>query len=286
MWRGLAERIELVDELHHRRHRRVQVHPLLDVHGGAPDRVVRFAAEGAFSVCELFHLARPAFPALPAQKRRPMVHETPHAHQEPEASLDPRVAPLDFLFRRRDKHHVQPQRIRAVLLHHRVRIDDVALRLGHDVDVLEHHALREEACKRLVERNEADVAEHAREEPRIQQVQNRVLDASDIEIDRHPVRGRLLAERQLAIFRIGEAEEVPRGVDERVHRVGLAPGGTAALRTFDVDELRNRRERRIAAPGELRHLRELHRQLLVRNSDDAVLLAKNHRDRRAPVALP
>ena len=34
-----------------------------------------------------------------------------------------------------------------------------------------------------------------------------------------------------------------------------------------VDELRHLRQRRIAAPGERRHLRQLHRQLLVRHGD-------------------
>ena len=135
---------------------------------------------------------------------------------------------------------------------HVVGIDDVALRLRHDRAVLEHHALRQQPRERLVEVDQADVAEHAREEPRVEQVQDRVLDAAAVEVDRHPVRRRRRIERQLVVLRIAEAQEVPRRVDERVHRVGLAPRRPAALRTRHVDELRHLRQRRVAAAGERR----------------------------------
>src|SRR5262249_157903 len=60
----------------------------------------------------------------------------------------------------------------------------------------------------------------------------------------------------------------------------------AARRTRHVHEIRDLRQRRIAAAGEIRDLRQLDRQIVVRDGHDAVLLAVNHRDRRAPVALP
>ena len=129
--------------------------------------------------------------AFAADRLRPVIDQAPDANEEPEAAVEPAVAPLDLFLRRRHEHHVQPQRVSPVLRQHRVGIDDVAFGLGHDGAVLQHHALREEALERLVEVDQADFPEHAREEPRIQQVQDRVLDAAAVEIDRHPVRWHL-----------------------------------------------------------------------------------------------
>ena len=69
----------------------------------------------------------------------------------------------------------------------------------------------------------------AGEEARIEQMQNRVLDAADVLVDRQPVVGDLAVGRRVLVPRIGEAREVPGRVDEGVHRVGLAPRRPAAL---------------------------------------------------------
>ena len=104
----------------------------------------------------------------------------------------------------------------------------VAIGLVHD------HALREQAGERLVEVEMAALAHRAGEEARIEQMQDRVLDAADILVDRQPVIGHRRIGRGGIVGRIGEADEVPRRVDERVHRVGLAPRRPAAMRTGDV----------------------------------------------------
>jgi hypothetical protein len=57
--------------------------------------------------------------------------------------------------------------------------------------------------------DEPDVAQHAREEARVQQMENRVLHAAAVEVHRHPVRRRRRIERQLPVVRIAEAEEIP-----------------------------------------------------------------------------
>ena len=56
----------------------------------------------------------------------------------------------------------------------------------------------------------AQIAEDAREEARVDQVQDRVLDAAAVEIDRTPVADLLGIERQIRVLRIAEPEEVPR----------------------------------------------------------------------------
>ena len=203
---ALAEIVDRVDQLHQRRHGGVEVHPLLDVHGDAANRVVRFPPQLALRVGAVVATRRDA---LAADRLRPVIDDAPNAEEKTEAALEPGVGPLDFLLRRRDEHHVQTQRVGAVLLHHVVGIDDVALRLRHDVAVLHQHALREQALERLVEVDQAHVAQHAREEARVQQVQNRVLDAAAVEIDRQPIgRGRRI-ERHLLVVRVGKAEEIP-----------------------------------------------------------------------------
>src|SRR5437763_12333872 len=97
--------------------------------------------------------------ALGPDHPAPMVYDPPDSQQESETTLQACVAPLHFFLRRGDEHHVQTEGVRAVLSQHRIGIDDVALRLGHDVAVLEHHPLCEKTLERLVERDETHVAE-------------------------------------------------------------------------------------------------------------------------------
>ena len=73
----------------------------------------------------------------------------------------------------------------------------------------------------LVDLHQAEVAHHLGPEARVQQVQDRVLDAADVLVHRHPVL-RALGHHRLVVLRVAVAHEVPRRIDEGVHRVGLA----------------------------------------------------------------
>ena len=55
------------------------------------------------------------------------------------------------------------------------------------VGLVHHHALGEQAGERLVDAGMAGRFHRAGEEARVEQMQNRVLDAADILIDRQPV---------------------------------------------------------------------------------------------------
>jgi hypothetical protein len=55
----------------------------------------------------------------------------------------------------------------------------------------------------------------------IEQVQDRMLDPADVLLDRQPARDLLGIERLVRRL-AGEAQEIPRAVDESVERVGLA----------------------------------------------------------------
>ena len=95
-------------------------------------------------------------------------------------------------------------------------------------------------CDRLAMVHQAQVAHHFAEKSRIEQVQNRVLDAADVLVDRKPVRGFLFVEWRVVVVRIGVAIEIPGRVDERVHRVRFAPRRAAALRARGVHKFRQR----------------------------------------------
>ncbi len=183
------------------------MHALFDVAGDAPDGLVRLPPQRALRVGGVVTAGRDPFAA---DRLAPVIGQPPDAHQEPEAALETGVAPLDFLLWRRHEHDVQPQRVGAELLDHIVGIDDVPFRLRHDLAVLQDHALGQQPRERFAETRHAEVAEHAGEKPRVDEVQDGVLDAAAVEIDRSPVADLLGIERQAGVLRIAEAEEVPR----------------------------------------------------------------------------
>ena len=55
------------------------------------------------------------------------------------------------------------------------------------IGLVQHHALREQAGERFVDVRVAELVHRAGEEARIEQMQDRVLDAADILVDRQPV---------------------------------------------------------------------------------------------------
>jgi hypothetical protein len=73
---------------------------------------------------------------------------------------------------------------------------------------VQHHALGEQIGERLLEGDRAQFPHDARPEPRVQQVQNGMLDAADILIHRQPVLNPLV-QHGLAVVRTGEAQEIP-----------------------------------------------------------------------------
>ncbi len=112
-----------------------------------------------------------------------------------------------------------------------------------------------------------------------------MLDAAAVEIHRSPVGDPGGIERPFVVVGVAEPVVVPRRIDERIHRVGFAPGRAAAARAAHVHEVGNVRQRRIAAAGELHDRGQHHRQILVRNGHGPARAAVDHRDRRAPVTL-
>ncbi len=136
-------------------------------------------------------------------------------------------------------------------------------------DVVEHHALRQQVGERLRRLHQPHVMHDARPEPRIEQVQDGVLDAADVLIHLQPVVGARV-DHGLVVAKAGEAQEIPGRIHEGVHGVGFAPRIGAALRALALVERRRLRQRIAAA---IRHqvLRQAHRQVLVGHRHIAAL---------------
>src|SRR5262245_2181032 len=87
----LAKGVELVDELHQRRHGRIELLSLFDVSGHPADRVVRLPAQRSFGRVER-RLLRRSDP-FSTDGFAPVVHESPDASEEAEAALDSGIGP-------------------------------------------------------------------------------------------------------------------------------------------------------------------------------------------------
>ena len=143
-----------------------------------------------------------------------------------------------------------------------------------------------QARKGLPNPDEAQLVHDFDEEPRVEQVAGRVVDAADVLVDRHPVVGDRAIEGRLVVVRIAVAQEVPRGVDEGVHRLRLALPFASAARAWHVQPLRVGRERRDPLRPVVLDLRQQYGQVVLGDRHDSALVAVDDRDRTAPVALP
>ena len=201
-------------------------------------------------------------------------------------AVDATVIPFGVLVRWADEQLVNSARVRTVFLHHVVGCDAIPLRLRHHIAVAMNHPLGEERREGLVGRDHARVVEGLHEESRVEQVEDRMLDAAGVLIDRHPVVHLLLVERQRLVLRVGVAQEVPGRVDKGVHGVGLTTRRLAAFRAGGVEEKGRVQQRILAVRPKLDVVREPHRQLVVGHGDDAMVGAIDDRNWHAPVALP
>ena len=119
------------------------------------------------------------------------------------------VAPFELGLGRAHEHEEEARGIDAVVLRYLVLRHNVAVALQHLVAVLRDHALVEEMCERLLHLDEAHVVEHAREEPRVQEVHDRVLGAADILVDGQRAVNDIGVERFAHRVRRRIAQEIP-----------------------------------------------------------------------------
>ena len=212
------------------------------------------------------------------------LNRVPESLQEAVAALRAVVGPFQRLLGRRRKHHEQAHGVRTVLRDQLLRVDGIALVLGHLRAVFEHHSLRQQVGEWLGDIADAFVAHYTLEKACVQQMQDRVLYTADVLIDRRPV-GRALVQHRLVIVRARVAREIPGRLHKRIERVGFAARAFATLRTWRVDELGNILERR-TVPCKLDIFRQNYRQLIFGYWYRIAIVAVDDRNRRTPIALP
>ena len=162
------------------------------------------------------------------------------------------------------------------------------------VNMIEHHALRQQLGERLVNCHQAQVTHDLGPKACVEQVQDRMLDAANVLVHAaaaggfglvpHPVVG-AGTHHLSAVLRVAVAHEVPGRIDKGVHGVRLAPGGLAANRADHAGMKAFVLDQRITRAVRHAVLRQDHGQVFFRHRHRAVFSAMNDRDRRAPVAL-
>ena len=112
-----------------------------------------------------------------------------------------------------------------------------------------------------------------------------MLDPADVLVHGHPVADRLGVEHASRVGRAAVAEEVPGGLHEGVHRVGLPAPLPPAAGAGRVHEGRHVGQRRAALAPKLDVAGEDHRQPLFALRHHGAAVAVDDGDRGAPVAL-
>src|SRR6267378_1220920 len=252
---------------------------LLGSAGILPASTLLFSVYSVLYLCALCVKSAPQILCM-------LVHHPINSIQKSPRPINTLLAPLQILLRRRRKQRIQPPRIRSILFRHLFRTHHISARLRHRHAALLHHPLRKQPRDRLAMLHQSQVPHHLAPEPRIQQVQNRMRDPANILVNRKPVRRLRRIKRSLIIVGIAVPVEIPRRIHKRIHRVRFTPSRPSALRALHIHKLRIRRQRRFPFARQLWIRRQQHRQILVGHRHQSILLAINHRDRRAPISLP
>ena len=221
---------------------------------------------------------------VPARSASQIAHGAPSAVEELVDARQALLVPQQLLVGRRHEQDAGAHGICAVAGDHAFRGDDVALGLGHDVTVLvEHHALAQQVGEGLVEAQHVHVAQDLGEEARVQQVQDRVLDAADVLVDGHEAVHLVLGKGLFGVVGVGVAQVVPRAAGEGVHGVGLAARRLAAHRAGARGKLLVRCQGLTRSKVDV--FGEAHGQVLFGDGHNATLIAVDGGDGVTPIAL-
>ena len=271
-----------VDQLHDGGDGGVEVELVFDVGGDLADGLVGLARQLPGRVVgQLSKLGHWSVKELKVSQHQPV-----HFVQEARRAVHALVAPLQIPLRRRRKQAEEPHGVGAVALDELVGVDHVALGFRHLGAVFNHHALGEQVGEGFVDGQIAQVAQQLGEEAGIEQVQDGMLHTADVLVHRQPVAGGLGRQRGGIEPRAAVAGKVPGGLDKGVHGVGLAARRTIALGAAGLVEARQAMEGRFARLVHLDLGGQHDGQVALRHRLHAAFLAVDHRDRRAPEALP
>ena len=146
------------------------------------------------------------------------------------------------------------------------------------------HALAEQALEWFVHVVQPKIAKGLGPEACVDEVHLSVFNATTVEIDVHPAVGHLRIETHGLVVGVGIPQEVPRGVHEGVHRVGLALRGFATGWAGHLKE-GGRRQQGIPRSCESHVTGQYNGKVLFRDRYNAARRAVDDRDRRAPIPL-
>ena len=146
------------------------------------------------------------------------------------------------------------------------------------------HPLAEQFVKRLVDVDQAEVTKRLGHEAGVDEVHLSVFNATAVKVDVHPMVGHRLGKGFLVVQGVGVAQEIPRRIDERVHRIRFSFSWSTATWTVHVQEGFGGGQR--VALTEDHVARQFDRKVLLGNGDGSAFPAMNHRNRGPPVPLP
>ena len=107
--------------------------------------------------------------------------------QEPVWALNALGAVVATLFVRSQEHEIRAERVRAVFVDDGVGDNHIALRLRHLRAFGDDQPVRPEPRKRFLEVDVAQVLQHHAQEARVHEMQDRMLIATDVHVDRQPL---------------------------------------------------------------------------------------------------
>mmetsp|Transcript_28863 Transcript_28863/g.97291 ORF Transcript_28863/g.97291 Transcript_28863/m.97291 type:complete len:254 (-) Transcript_28863:1022-1783(-) len=125
--------------------------------------------------------------------------------------------------------------------------------------------------KGLLGLRHAELVQHDVPEPRVEQVQHRVLRASDVQVDGEPVCILLRRDERVGVLVVGEAKIVPAAPRPLRHRVRLAGEPLSLLLEVAPVDCAGEAARGVVAGGVVLHLWQLQRQLGNRDGDRLVV---------------
>ena len=267
-----ALQVQIIDQAHHRRDGRVELHALI---------IFRHLFDGAVDI-DLQVLADPF--SLIVQH----LLKTPHTVEKTPAPAGAIDAPRNGLVKSAHKHFVHAEGIGPDLIDHVVGVDDVAARFAHLLAVFaQDHAMAGTALIWFRRFHHAYIMQEQVPEAAVQQMERGMLHAAVIPVHRHPVIKRFLGGKLLMIMRVAVTQEIPAGAGPLRHGIGFPPGRRAAARTGYIDPIIDQGKRAFAGIGHFVffHLRQQQRQIGFFQRHCTAVRAMNDRDRLTPIAL-
>ena len=173
-----------------------------------------------------------------ADVARDILSHAPRTGDELVRARDGHISPIDVILGRSGEGHCDTHRVHAEIVEFLSEEDDVPLRLRHLCAIEDDHPLVQQGGERFVEIEITQVEQNLGDEARIKQVQDCVLDTTDVLIDGRPLFDRLDVKRLRVISGREEAEEIPRGIHKSVHRVGVTFRGASVTWIGNVDPVR------------------------------------------------